>query len=71
MKMGYKATWDSVDAIHSVASQPVVIRLKGGHSGGGTQLTPYGLTLIEAYRAMEYEYQEFLKLHSLLLEEPA
>lgn len=60
MGMGYKAAWDSVDAINRVASQPVVIRVKGGLSGGGTQLTPYGLTLIETYRKMEREHREFL-----------
>jgi molybdate transport system regulatory protein len=47
MKMAYKAAWDAVDAINRVASQPVVLRIKGGRSGGGTRLTPYGLALLE------------------------
>jgi molybdate transport system regulatory protein len=61
MKMAYKAAWDAVDAINRVASQPVVLRIKGGRSGGGTRLTPYGLALIESYRNVEREHQDFLR----------
>ena len=65
MKMGYKAAWDAVDAINRVASQPVAIRFKGGRSGGGTRLTPYGLALIESYRNMEREHRDFLRALSV------
>jgi molybdate transport system regulatory protein len=60
MKMGYKAAWDAIDAINRVAREPVVTRTKGGRSGGGSQLTPYGLALIEAFRSMEREHRLFL-----------
>jgi molybdate transport system regulatory protein len=60
MKMAYKAAWDAINAINSAAQQPVVQRNKGGRKGGGTQLTPYGRGLIEAYRGMERAHQEFL-----------
>lgn len=62
MKMGYKAAWDTVDAINRLACRPVVIRVKGGRAGGGTRITPFGSMLIEAYRGMEHEHDEFLNV---------
>lgn len=60
MKMSYKAAWDMVDTMNRVAARPVVVRIKGGRSGGGTQLTEYGQTLIDSFRNMEQEHRDFL-----------
>jgi molybdate transport system regulatory protein len=60
MKMSYRAAWDYVNAVNTLAAQPVVVRVTGGRSGGGTQLTPYGTELIATYRAMEREHRAFL-----------
>jgi len=65
MKMSYKTAWDTVDAINRVAPQPVVIRCKGGHSGGGTQLTSHGHALVDSYRHMQREHQDFLNTLSV------
>lgn len=61
MKMGYKAAWDTVDAINRVAGAAIVTRTKGGRAGGGTKLTAHGLLLVETYRKMEREHQAFLE----------
>lgn len=61
MKMGYKAAWDTVEAINRASRQPVVLRTKGGRTGGGTRLTDYGLALIESFRSMEREHARFLE----------
>lgn len=60
MKMGYKAAWDAVEAINRASRQPVVVRTKGGRTGGGTQLTPHGAVLIEVFRNMEQDHACFL-----------
>ncbi|HNB89603.1 MAG TPA: LysR family transcriptional regulator, partial [Plasticicumulans sp.] len=39
MGMGYKTAWDLVDAMNQLAEQPLVVRVKGGRQGGGTELT--------------------------------
>lgn len=61
MRMSYKAAWDAVDAISCATQQPVVLRIKGGRRGGGTQLTGYGLSLIQAFRSMERDHALFLQ----------
>lgn len=60
MKMGYKAAWNAIEAINRASRQPVVVRTKGGRTGGGTQLTPHGAALIEAFRHMEQDHASFL-----------
>lgn len=61
MKMGYKSAWDVVDAINRVARQPVVTKIKGGRTGGGSQVTPHGRALIDAFRSMERDHNAFLE----------
>jgi len=58
--LSYKAAWDAVDAMNSVAEQPLVERAVGGRNGGGTTLTVYGHRMIAMYRAVEQEYQQTL-----------
>lgn len=38
MKMGYKAAWDTIDAVNRVAAQPVVTRVKGAAPVEGRNL---------------------------------
>ncbi|MDR2451603.1 MAG: TOBE domain-containing protein [Candidatus Accumulibacter sp.] len=59
--MSYKAAWDAVDAMSNLADQPLVTRVSGGRSGGGTQLTDYGHRVVSFYRALEAEYQSMLE----------
>ena len=60
MKMSYKAAWEAVDAINQISAEPVVMRTKGGKSGGGTILTERGFALVAMFRQMEKEHFEFL-----------
>lgn len=60
MKMSYKAAWEAVDAINQISAEPVVMRTKGGKSGGGTILTERGLALVAMFRQMEEEHFGFL-----------
>ena len=60
MGMSYKAAWEAVDAINQISTEPVVMRTKGGKSGGGTILTERGLALVAMFRQMEKEHFEFL-----------
>ena len=53
MKMSYRSAWLLVDSMNSQFKQPVVNTVLGGRGGGSATLTPFGLTLIDRYRAME------------------
>jgi molybdate transport system regulatory protein len=60
MGMSYKAAWDAVDAMNTLAEQPLVIRSTGGKHGGGTLLTEEGRRTVELFRHAEGEYRRFL-----------
>lgn len=65
--MSYKAAWDGLDTINNLAGEPLVVRTTGGRGGGGTQLTPRALRLIETFAAVQAEHQRFLERMSASL----
>lgn len=64
--MSYKAAWDAVDSMNNLALQPLVMRMTGGVNGGGTEVTAYGLGLINTYRFLQKEYEQVMqRFHDL------
>lgn len=53
MDMSYRRAWLLVDALNRMFAEPAVEPQRGGKAGGGAVLTPFGLSLIERFRAME------------------
>jgi molybdate transport system regulatory protein len=51
--MSYRRAWLLVNDINRCFREPVVTTQPGGPRGGGASLTPFGLELIEKYRAIE------------------
>ena len=51
--MSYRRAWLLVDDMNRCFRAPVVATQPGGAQGGGAALTPFGLELIEKYRAIE------------------
>ena len=60
MKMSYKAAWDAIDAMNSLAGEALVERVTGGKGGGGTILTARGKQLVENFRLIEQEHRRFV-----------
>lgn len=60
IRLSYKAAWDAINTMNSLADEPMVERAVGGSGGGGTSLTAYGRRMVAFYRAMEESYQEVL-----------
>ena len=60
--MSYKAAWDAIDAMNTLAGAPLVARSAGGKGGGSTQLTARGLKLVERFGQIDAVHQRFLKL---------
>jgi len=60
--MSYKAAWDAIDTMNTLAGEPLLARSAGGRGGGSTQLTPRGLKLVERYRQIDAAHERFLKL---------
>jgi molybdate transport system regulatory protein len=53
IEMSYKRAWDLVDEINRICGRAVVERQTGGKHGGGTTLTPFGISLVDRYRRIE------------------
>ena len=51
--MSYRRTWLLVDTMNRCWAQPLVEATPGGGEGRGTRLTPTGLEILAAYRALE------------------
>ncbi len=60
--MSYKAAWDAIDTMNTLAGEPLVARSAGGRGGGSTQLTPRGLRLVERFGQIDAVHRRFLKL---------
>ncbi len=53
MDMSYRRAWELIDELNGIFGKPVVESRSGGKRGGGATLTPFGVSLISRYRAME------------------
>ena len=51
--MSYRRAWELVEDMNHTMGNPVVATSAGGTRGGGAQLTPIGLAVIDAYRCSE------------------
>lgn len=69
MSMSYKKAWKLIEELNGMYDQPLVVKVQGGKSGGGTQLTPKGQHLITQFRALEKQLQVFLTEVSASLHE--
>jgi molybdate transport system regulatory protein len=60
--VSYKAAWDAIDTMNTLAGEPLVERSPGGRGGGSTRLTPRGLRLVERFAQIDAAHRRFLKL---------
>ena len=67
MGMSYKRAWDLVDAINRICGRVAVERKIGGPKGGGTMLTPFGLSLVARYRKIERSVESAARKELLAL----
>lgn len=56
--MSYRRAWMLVDSLNRTFRRKAVTAQPGGESGGGARVTPFGLTLIATYRAIERRAQQ-------------
>ena len=60
--ISYKAAWDAIDAMNTLAGEPLVERSAGGRGGGSTRLTPRGQRLVERFEQIDAAHARFLKM---------
>ena len=50
--LSYKGAWDAVQALNNLSERPLVLAQPGGSAGGAASVTPAGVVLISAFRAL-------------------
>jgi molybdate transport system regulatory protein len=61
MGLSYKKAWDMVNSLNQLCKNPIVQAQTGGVKGGKTVLTPEGLELMDAFRVLQKNFQQFLE----------
>ncbi|WP_345797300.1 TOBE domain-containing protein [Castellaniella sp. MT123] len=62
--LSYKAAWDAVDMMNSLAGGLLVERITGGKRGGGALLTTRARELVAWYQAVQAEHRRFMDVLS-------
>ena len=75
MKMSYRRAWLLVHSLNTMFKEPVVATRHGGTGGGRATLTPFGKTVVAAYREMERDAaastaRQLRRLQNALAKEP-
>jgi len=68
MKMSYKRAWGLVEEMNHMFSEPLVVKVHGGKSGGGTVLTEKGEHAVRAFFEFESKLKKFLEAESRVLD---
>ncbi len=58
--LSYKAAWDAVETMNSLAGETLVERTTGGQRGGGAILTPRACNIVALYRTLDQAHQRFV-----------
>lgn len=62
LDMSYRRAWQLLDSLNTTFNDPVIVTSIGGKGGGGSDITPLGLRLIETYRSLENEITRLAQL---------
>ncbi len=59
LNMSYRHAWSYIRSAEKRIGQPLLVKVKGGKSGGGAVLTDYAKNLIEKFERLEEEVKDF------------
>ncbi|HXY76930.1 MAG TPA: LysR family transcriptional regulator [Steroidobacteraceae bacterium] len=57
LKMSYRRAWQLLESVNGCFREPLVLTSRGGHGGGGAELTALGRQLIRVYRRFDRQLQ--------------
>jgi len=63
LDMSYRRAWMLVDTMNSCFESPLVKSAKGGSGGGGAEVTPAGVAVLEAFRRLQTEVAQVVDAH--------
>jgi molybdate transport system regulatory protein len=59
LNMSYRHAWSYIRSAEKRVGQPLLVKIKGGKTGGGAVLTDYAENLIEKFDKLEEEVKDF------------
>ena len=59
--VSYKTAWDRLERINNLAEQPLIKRSAGGSKGGGSILTDYGEEMLNGFKQLQEQHNQFLE----------
>ncbi|HIE45266.1 MAG TPA: LysR family transcriptional regulator [Flavobacteriaceae bacterium] len=59
LKMSYRKAYYAISHVNKIAEKPLVIIKRGGKNGGSSELTLHGIELIERFKKLSKEFDEF------------
>ncbi len=67
MHMSYKKAWEMVQRLNKHSEEPLVILKKGGQHGGGAEVTPYAMKVMEEYESLQKKMNELVDQQNNLI----
>jgi molybdate transport system regulatory protein len=58
MGVSYRRAWLLLDSLNHSFDVPATVNSTGGRGGGGAEVTPFGILLIERYREVEQKLND-------------
>lgn len=59
--VSYKTAWDRLERINNLSEQPIIERSAGGSKGGGSTLTNYGQKMLNGFKQLQEQHNQFLE----------
>lgn len=66
ISMSYKKAWKLIDQLNENAPSPIVKKSTGGKGGGGTSVTPFGMSIINKFDIIDQKCKTFLDEQSVV-----
>ena len=63
LDMSYRRAWMLVETMNNCFESPLVKSVKGGSGGGGAEVTPAGVAVLEAFRRLQLEVAQVVDAH--------
>ncbi len=67
MKISYRQAWYSINQMNKSAGGPLILLQCGGKNGGIAQITEVGKEILNIFEKSNYEFGNFLKNQSIIL----
>jgi molybdate transport system regulatory protein len=67
MGMSYRHAWGQIDKMNKSSMKPLVVLKRGGKEGGTAEITKFGEQILQSYKLLQVNFDEFLEIQSNLL----